>query len=184
MAAISPDYERGCAPVVALNHGAALLARIECDQCGAIDEWRVAGRRPPSEILPKHFANKGWRIAKRVVCPECQIRKEKPMATVTQIKTEPKPDMQARKIDVILALEDYFDRSSGQYKAGKDDKALADEVGVSPKFVADVRDEFRYVLKQPNEIAEMRAELTAALDKVEAIQARFDKLCIKQGWAA
>ena len=91
-------------------------------------------------------------------------------------------DIQIIKIADVSVLADYMVIATGTSSTHV--KALADEVGVSPKFVADVRDEFRYVLKQPNEIAEMRAELVAALDKVTAIQARLDKLCIKQGWAA
>lgn len=188
MTAIPASYARSAAPVVAINCGAATIARIDCAQCGAHDEWRIAGRRPPSTILPKHFANQGWRLGKRPICPACAKatkHKEPAMkAAPSTPATPPTPDARAQRRDAHALIELTFDIAKGAFKDGYSDARIATETGVAEKWVKQRREDEFGPLKRPDEITELREQLADAEKSVAALKARFDALCIKQGWAA
>jgi len=108
------------------------------------------------------------------------------MATVTQIKAEPAPSLDARaarrEAHDLIAIT--FDIPSGQYRDEYSDERIAKETGVSVEWVKQRRDDEFGPMKEPGEIALMRKELADALVAVNAIKARFDKFAATKGWAA
>lgn len=164
---------------------AGKTARLECAQCGARQEWSVNQKLPSSDIVRKHFKTRGWSLAKRVKCPACSNQRKEPRAvsTVTPIKS-PAPDPRAQRRDAHALIELYFDIPGGRYKEGYSDERIAKETGIAPAWVKQRREDEFGPLKQPDELADMRAQLAEAEKAVAEIKARFDKLCVKQGWAA
>ena len=186
------SYIRESAPVEILSSGGRLTARITCDACGAHEVWAINGRAPPPEQLPSHFKKRGWVIRNRTTCPICAVKtKEKPMtktATITPIAAPIAAPVTAdaakkNKRAVIIALEDYFDEAARQYRSGKSDQAVADELKLAPAFVASVREEFYGKMAAPTEIQAIRSEVADMEDSIAAMKARLDRLCSLNNWA-
>lgn len=182
------NYREAAAPIEVLSSPGAQIARIECSQCGRHDDWRIS-RLPPPEILHKHFADREWSIRRRVVCPDCQTRKEKPKMSIVQMPKQP-PQAQAPNADaaaknkriVILALEDYFDEAQRRYRDGRTDQSVAKELNLAPAFVQAVREEFFGKLAEPSEVGDVRAQVEAIKAQIGSLEKRLGELAAKNGW--
>lgn len=172
---------------------------MECACCGGVEEWRINGRAPGAEMLPKHFANKGWDI-KRRSCPECQMkRKDKTVnklaVTATPSLSVVKPAIAAtdaaRQAKQLLFLEllDHYDAGNHCYKNGKTDAILAKALDISEQFVRQVREQDFGPLKEPQEIREFRDRINAINEQsltfaaeAKDLHVKLNALCKANGW--
>lgn len=167
-------------------------ARVECDQCGGHEDWNLDAR-PPPEILKKHFTTKGWDFGRRTRCPSCTAKKEKKaMATVTQIKAEPAPSLDARaarrEAHDLIAIT--FDIAAGQYRDEYSDQRIAKETGVSLDWVKQRREEEFGPLKEPQEFRELRDQIAAMNERIAslvneatALDGKLKGMAKSAGWA-
>lgn len=186
--AVSLDYSRQIGPIEVVSGIGAELARIECAQCGSLDEWRIAGRRPPPEVVQRHFTARGWGLRKRPLCPQCSSKKEIPMtAKVTPI-VAPAPvivstDVKAQRRDAHALIELTFDIATGAYREGYSDHRISKETGISENWVAKRREEEFGPLKVPDEIGELRRAITSAASEVGKLTTQLNDLIRRNGWA-
>lgn len=177
-------YQRACAPVLLVTTAAAIVARASCG-CGVTLDWRLASRKPPPDIIRKHFIQRGWRLDRAALCPTCQ--EKKPVAIEkTKSITQPIATDAARtaKQLVFLALIDFYDPASRAYKPGHGDATIAKEYGVAAEFVAKIREADFGPIVEPSEVAELRAEIAELGVRLVAAQRRFDVLAQRNGWVA
>lgn len=176
----SANYSRESWPVDLVMTATGSMARIECAQCGARDEWRVTNR-PPPEVLPKHFQQKGWETRRKPTCPECAKKKEVRMPSVTQIKPaandKPVASDAARKAKQLLFLElmDAYDDTAKCYRTGHTDKTLADKLGISEGTVRAFREENFGPLSEPKEFTELRDKLAALQRDVASVSVQLQE---------
>lgn len=171
----------------------AMVAHIECFQCGAHDRWRLTVL-PEPDIIRRHFSIRGWSIKRKAICPQCKSKKDaKPMNNVAKIEPKtapqlPSPDARAQRREAHGLIELSFDIGKGCYQEGYSDARIASETGASLAWVKQRREEEFGPLKQPDEIAQLRAEIeTIAADftaRVEAVGGKLTALIAKNGWAA
>ncbi len=180
-------YLRAAAPVEATISAGRFVARVECAQCGARDEWVVANKAPPADILAKHFTNKGWSIRKRPICPDCisQAKKETAMSNVAPIKPDPLPSdaVKAARREATEKLLFHFDTAKGCFEEGWSDARIAKETGMPEAWVTKRREEDFGPLKEPGEFAEVRAEAKALASEIGKLQAKLDAMAKRNGWA-
>lgn len=195
---------RGLVPYWA---GGRLQVPLKCGACGNTDHWSATRVLSPERAIPK-IIQLGWRVDGTLLCPACIAlhgRKkltdktdktdttnrlklvEKLMAAPTNVtKLEPTPklldDLKKNKRLVILALEDYYNEAANQYRAGKSDKIVSEELGLSAGFVANVREEFYGKLAEPEEIGQFRTELEGMQTGLDGVKAKFTALCTRNGW--
>jgi hypothetical protein len=187
--AITASYERDAAPVEVLTFAGTTVARLTCKTCGKHEEVSHTLRPPPEKLL-KSFQSKGWLTFRRVTCPECSKKKEVPMSSVTPIKSPANDGKEAsaaaKKVKRLIfqALEDYYDDAAKNYRTGHSDKTIADEVGASEKFVASIRESDFGPLSEPQEIRELRGEVSKLVSEMGKLQAKLAALCSRNGWAA
>lgn len=184
------------APVVLAGNVAAVVCG-----CGQREDWRVAGRFPPPDVLKKHFVRRGWNLGRKAVCGPCQAKKgsTETMTSTLTIQNPPRangiapPQQQAaaavasdaaRKAKRLIyqALEDYYDDTKRAYRAAHSDKTIAAELDVAEAVVRQIREESFGPLSEPDEVRAMRAELALAQSEVARLAAAFDKLCSRNGW--
>lgn len=180
----NPAYVTSARPVEICGK----TARLECGQCGGHEDWKL-DKLPPPNILHKHFATRGWQLRKRIICPSCASRKDKPMTATPKpplaiVATETADAIKAKRREAHTAIELYFDIAKGAYREGYSDERIAQDTGLSVDWVAKRREEEFGPLKEPDELAELRRHLVSAAETVAAIEARFNKLCLAKGWAA
>lgn len=180
-------YLRTAAPVEATINAGRFVARVECAQCGARDEWVVANKAPPADILAKHFTQKGWNIRKRPICPACNApqKKEPDMNNVAPIKPEPAPTPAARasRAEAVTAIVTYFKVAEGRYDEGWSDERIAKETGLPEAWVAKRRDEDFGPIKEPSEFAEVRAEAKALASEIGKLQEKLNAMSKRNGWS-
>lgn len=189
---IKPSYIREAGPVEVSVLGGRLSARVECHSCGSHEEWHIATKTPPAEILRKHFSQKGWRMSKRSICPACtskaqkpQIVKEVQMTNVAPIKPEPAPTEAVkaarRKANELLMF--HFDVEAGRYDEGWSDERVAKESDMPVAWVLKRREDEYGTLKEPQEIDEIRGELYNLTERLAELRSKLDALVKKNGWA-
>lgn len=180
-------YLRTAAPVEATISAGRFVARVECAQCGARDEWVVANKAPPADILAKHFAQKGWNVRKRPICPACNTpqKKETDMNNVAPIKPDAIPTdavkAARRKANELLMFQ--FNVENGCFEDGWSDDRVAKESGMPLAWVTKRRDEEYGPLKEPCEFAEVRAEAKALASEIGKLQSKLDAMAKRNGWA-
>lgn len=186
MLPFNKSYARELAPIEIANHMGKILARAQCCQCGGHEEWNT-GRVPPPEVVTKHFAQKGWKVRKRLICPICNApqKKELSMNNVAPIKPEPAPTdavkAARRKANELLMFE--FEVEAGRYKDGWSDERVAKESGMPLAWVVKRRDEEYGPLKEPSEFGEVRAEAKVLASEIGKLQAKLDAMAKRNGWA-
>lgn len=185
--AVNTSYERNLGPVEMIGVAGAETARVECVQCGAIGDWRIAGRRPPPDIVQRHFITRGWNLRKRPICEQCSKRKEVPMtAKVTPINPAPvivPTDAKAQRRDAHALIELTFDIAVGAYRDGYSDHRISKETGISEAWVAKRREDEFGPLKVPDEIGELRRAITEAASNVGKLTTQLNDLIRRNGWA-
>lgn len=169
--------------------GGKFCARATCATCGANRVWRSERGGDPS-ISVKRARQSGWRLG-RITCPDCVAKaKEKKVntkANVTPIKADtqiPSPDARQKRRDAHELIALAFDLANGIYKDGYSDARIAKETGLSEDWVARRREDEFGPLKEPDELAALRAELVGAAQTIAQVQAKFEALSKKMGWAA
>lgn len=70
---------------------------------------------------------------------------------------------------VIQWLEESFDEEAGAFKGGMSDASIAKETGAAVEYVAKVREEFFGPLKEPGELAAIRARIEELHDKADEL---------------
>ena len=107
-----------------------------------------------------------------------------PESEMTQESEKPTMSDAAKKVKrmIYMALEDYFDDTKGRYKDGKSDAVIAKELGTSEKFVRTIREADYGALKEPDELAEIRAQISAAVSELGKMQNRLDQIAKREGW--
>lgn len=167
-------------------------------------EYPMNGHFPP-ERLNRLMTQRGWRVGKRVTCPDC-MEKERNMATASPAPqpepSTPTPSDAAKRATrmIFMALEDYYDDGKRAYKPGHSDKSIAAEFDVSEVYVAKVRDDHFGPLAEPEAVAAFRAELDTVrrqADKLESdakavatgirttvdeLSAKLDRIVKTNGW--
>lgn len=183
----SVSFMRDCEPISILSLRGNMKARAECAVCGVHHDWEVANRVPPERVR-KHYSGLGWHIGRRLTCPDCMKKKEKPKMSVVPIA---KPEPVAASTDaakknkrlVIVALEDYFDEATKRYRDSHDDDTVAKELGLAPGFVAMVREEFYGKMAEPDEVTALRGEVSKLMAAANAITTKLSDLAKRNGWA-
>lgn len=181
------EYLRKAAPIEPTLTAGGVLARVVCVSCGTKGEWRITQRRPPPEILPKHFITQGWDLRRSPTCPECAKKRKSKMSsnapTNAPSATANSDAARRNKRLVIVALEDYFDEAGRCYRGASSDKTVGDELGLAPAFVASVREEFFGKLAEPDDVTKLRNEVAAIAARTQAITEEISRLRQKNGWA-
>lgn len=181
------SFVRDCEPITILSLRGTMKARAECAACGVHRDWEITTRAPPERVR-KHYAGLGWGIGRRLTCPECMKKKEKPKMSVVPIA---KPEPVAANTDaakknkrlVIVALEDYFDESTKRYRDSHDDDTVAKELGLAPGFVAMVREEFYGKMAEPDEVTALRGEVSKMMAAAQALTTKLADMAKRNGWA-
>lgn len=130
-----------------------------CSECGL--EAMLLHAIGSEELLDKNFQRKGWRMDKKPICPNCQERKPKNMATV------PSANAIRGQVHLVKLLTEHFDVEAGQYDDGWSDQKLADETKLSLDYVTNFRREGFGEIKEPEALSQLRQDINA----LEALQA-------------
>lgn len=150
-------------------------------------DFALTGAVLPPEVVKKKIIQKGWKVGRRLLCPEHattlrvatrltypEKRRKPPMpevsAKVTPITPTSEEARTARRLATLL-IEEQFDVAGGFYRNGYTDKKVADETGVSEHFVTKRREEDFGPLKDPPEIVKAKAEIDALQQRVEDLKA-------------
>lgn len=139
-----------------------LVAYLQCSRCPTEGTRNLRQVIPPDQIAKK-FIQAGWRIDPHV-CPTCIARpKEKPMGTT--------PTAAAIKgqVRIMRLLDEHFDIEAGRYAAGWSDEKIAEETGLAVNHVTEYRRAEFGEIKEPTELALIRADI-AALEQLQAEQ--------------
>lgn len=180
--------------------GGRLRVALTCSKCGEQDHWSATRVLSPSTIIPK-VIQLGWQVGGKLVCPACLAHHSKPknQNNVVEMKPmkpvsipplkpteEPSPkllaDQKRNKRLVILALEDDFDEAARRYRPDKSDDTIAKELGLSPGFIKNVREEFYGQIAEPEEISRFRNEIEALRKMVEAMEVNLASMCKRNNW--
>lgn len=144
--------------------GQSHSAHLQCSRCPK--EGKVALRMVmPPDHIDRKFTQIGWRPDARL-CPDCVTAKsrEKTMAS--------KPSSGAVKATakIFTLLTQHFDADNGRYVAEWDDARIARETGMAHDTVAEFRREAFGEIKEPTELALIRADLQS-LEQLQREQA-------------
>lgn len=189
------------APVRVGTSDGRFRATLECS-CGHVGAWSAL-RMPSPEIVKGKFTTNGWDVRKRdALCPKCvaaetaarrarharpapepaPTAQEEAMATMTDQPAEqhakaPLTDAAKKAHRALMtALEIYYDEAGRAYKEGKSDAAIADELGLSAKYVAETREAYFGPLCVPSPVR----LLVERVDKIEADFAHETNSLIKR----
>ena len=186
---IKIQYRDKVKPLAVRSEQGAMVAHVECVQCGAHDRWRLTSLPEPA-ILHRHFSIRGWSIRRKAICPQCKSKKEaKPMNNIAKIDPKPAaklptPDARAQRREAHGMIELSFDIGKGCYREGYSDARIASETGAALAWVKQRREEEFGPLKQPDEIAQLHAEIETIAARLDAAREKLSSLVAKNGWAA
>lgn len=175
-------------PLDVRSEQGAMVAHVECVQCGAHDRWRLTSL-PEPDIVRRHFSVRGWSIKRKAICPQCKTKKEaKPVNNITKIEPKssaqlPTPDARAQRREAHGLIELSFDIAKGCYKEGYSDARIATETGAALAWVKQRREEEFGPLKQPAEIAQLSEEIETIAAQLAAARGKLAALVSKNGWA-
>lgn len=172
---------------------------LHCKKGNHIADFFVKPGQNPDAIA-KLMLHKGWTIGRNLTCPDHCRKSERPKKTgpqpMEETKAKPAPSEAAKKAHrmLMMALEDYYDESTKQYRDGFSDARLAADCGCSEQHVRDTREQYFGPLTVPNDVAEFRSSLNslrneasqmaASVNKsIQAMEQRLDRLCKRNGWA-
>lgn len=139
--------------------GNTVRATLQCSRCpkkGDVNARNMSGR-----ALDAKFIQIGWRVDPHL-CPDCQRKsKEKPMAT------DPSPAAAKAQVKMITLLSEHFDTEGGRYVAEWSDERIAKETNLSKDSVAKFRVAAFGEIREPTELALIRADINA-LEKLSS----------------
>ena len=105
-----------------------------------------------------------------------------PPPKLKAVEPAPTPDAKAARREAHDRIAIYFDIASGQYSEGYTDQKIAEETGVSLAWVKQRREDEFGPIKEPTEIAAMRADLAKLISHADELRQRLDALARKHGW--
>lgn len=184
-----------------------LTMHVACERGDHVVDVKIRAHDHPDHVV-KRMLQAGWTIGSKPVCPE-HGRKEKVAgndkgnndvntpAPIEAPSMSASDKARAARREALEWLSESFDTATGTYKAGVSDASIANETGIAVKAVADLRAEFYGPLREPSEIADLRAILVEILAKGDSLQAeiaalhrrnadvseRIASLARKNGWA-
>lgn len=148
---------------------------VPCRDCDA--EEVVFGNLRPAQVLAKQMAQKGWatqKVLKTAVCPNCQKKEKKP---ASKPDTEPAAVVNHRHIRRIMAeLETYFDEDEGAYRNQMSDRKIAEELDLSEKIVAQVREEAFGSIRVDPLVADLQRDIASAMEEIDRLQTKVLQL--------
>jgi len=183
--------------VEAAMTGSRYTFNLICAQCGAKSTITDSRRLPPEAVCSR-FHRQGWVTGGRPMCPSCASSK-RPRLVIDNLKFVEAEEMSAEKVIedaatseaakkakrlIYFALEDYYDDVAKRYKDGRSDKSVAAEIGVAEAFVKKIREEDFGPLSEPDEVAKLRADLSALSSEIGKLTTKLNDLCVKNGWRA
>lgn len=141
----------------------------------------------PPDALKRQLANRGWKLGKRLSCPD-HTRREKPdmpeaaQPAVVTPAAGMTPD--ARKVHraVMEALMSVYDDDGKRYTSGYTDAKVAEETGAAVEYVRKTREEFFGPVAIPPEFTALRGELDALTASIAAT--RRDMATVRQNGEA
>lgn len=168
------------------THGRALrfdprtavrTAQIFCSECDEVGYMNIVNLMPPN-VIDKKFVQKGWETDPNI-CPNCvekkvKAKKEQKMATAKPNGAlAENPVLKAVSADTHKAtakmhqlLSTYFDGDEGTFSPGWNDERIAKESGMAVSHVADVREIAYGLLKEPEEVTQLRSDIKALHDLI------------------
>lgn len=185
---IDRQYHGKVKPAAVRSEQGAMVAHIECVQCGAHDRWRLSALPEPN-IIRRHFSVRGWSTKRKAICPNCKSKKEtKPVKTPAKPEAAapaqiPTPDARAQRREAHGLIELSFDIGKGCYKEGYSDARIASETGATLAWVKRRREEEFGPLKQPDEIVQFREEIEAVARQLAGLSNKLATLTAKNGWS-
>jgi hypothetical protein len=90
----------------------------------------------------------------------------------------------AAKREVVAWLNESFDVEAGRYKDGQSDATISKETGLSEAQVKELREDLYGPLKEPKELADLRADITTLAGQQEASNRTIEAMIAKQEEAA
>jgi hypothetical protein len=168
--------------------GATVTAFLQCSTCPKKGEVSMRVVMPP-EHVDKKFIQRGWQVDPHL-CPDCRRKpKDKPMPAAQSVAA-----MRAT-IQMHDLLTAHFDSKNGRYVAGWSDEKVAKETGLAMPSVAEYRIAEFGEIKEPTELALIRADITSLeqLDRehrasvaaeVASLRTRLADVAKKMGLAA
>lgn len=144
----------------------------------------TSSRAPNRSFVCRNFTNKGWKVGKKPGqdrCPEHahaarSIREEHAEMETKQVAAEPPREMSRDDRRIIFAKLDEVYIGGQGYDAPWTDAKVADDLGVPPAWVTEVRVDFfgdEDTNPEINEFVKLSAELTEAVTKLREDMHRY-----------
>lgn len=184
-----------------------LTMHVACEQGNHLVDVKIRAHDRPDQVV-KRMLQAGWTIGSKPVCPEHGRKKKvssndkgnhdvNTTAPVEALSVSASDKARAARREALEWLSESFDTATGTYKAGVSDASIAHETGIAVKAVADLRAEFYGPLREPSEVADLRAILAEIMAKGNSLQTeiaalhrraadaseRIASLVRKNGWA-
>lgn len=167
---MTPGYEADMRRIIGRDvtcrtYARGVIVSLPCTG-GHTVEHQMEKMLPP-DALKRQLANRGWKLGKRLTCPD-HTRREKPaMPEATQpAVVTPAAGMtpDARKVHraVMEALMSVYDDDGKRYTGGYTDTKVAEETGAAVEYVRKTREEFFGPVAIPPEFTALRGELDRA----------------------
>lgn len=140
-----------------------ITAYLQCTTCPTKGDLSIRAIMPPDHIDRK-FIQHGWRVSSGSDhrCPTCAAKpKDKPMAS------DPSPAAAKAQVKMIQLLSEHFDTVGGRYVPEWSDERIATETHLSKESVARFRIAGFGEIKEPTELAIIRADINA-LEKLSS----------------
>ena len=135
--------------------GSTVEAKLSCSKCGKSAALSLPAVLPPEQI-DKKFTRAGWKLDP-AICLDCQNKRkeQKKMASTTTTAA-----MKAQAV-MFRLLSDHFDGDAGAYSDGWDDARVSKETGLAVAMVGEFRRAGFGEIKEPDEIAKLRADIAS-----------------------
>jgi len=138
-----------------------IVAHLACELCPAEGDLRLRAILPAAKIDEK-FRQRGWSTSPRR-CPDCvaAARAAKPTKGEPTMTTRQSVAAMKAQAEMFNLLTMHFDSGKGRYAEGWSDAAIAKKTELAPDHVAAFRAAAFGDLREPEEIAKLRADINA-----------------------
>ncbi len=163
-----------------------LVLRLNRD--GRSREIALPGLDPATDDFRTAYHRELARLHRELEPPSMSVVAESAAPVAPPPEREKSPDASKAFVDLLLTLDDAYDRAAKAYRAGQTDAAIAEKLGLSEQFVAATREKNFGPLaaqdsarEQRKAIEALRAELyqqqkigAALLEQLDIMRASFD----------
>lgn len=187
---MTPGYEADMRRIIGRDvtcrtYARGVIVSLPCTG-GHTVEHQMEKMLPP-DALKRQLANRGWKLGKRLTCPDHTRREKSAMPETTQpAVVTPAAGMtpDARKVHraVMEALMSVYDDDGKRYTGGYTDAKVAEETGAAVEYVRKTREEFFGPVAIPPEFTALRGELDALTASIAAT--RRDMTTVRQNGEA